>query len=73
MLKINQSTFIRDLLEEENLIKYNLVNIQMKANSIIDISKVKNYKEATLKAYQRLIKKFIYILYGTKPDITFDI
>lgn len=37
------------------------------------MSKAKNYKEKNFKIYQKLIEKLIYLLYSTKPNITFII
>lgn len=45
----------------------------MKADIIIDMSKVRAYKEAEFKVYQRLIGKLIYLLYSSKPNIIFVI
>lgn len=72
-LKFDQSAFIRDLLEEENLTDCNSVNISMKAGSIIEMNEVDDYDETDLKAYQRLIGKLMNLLCGTRPDISFAI
>lgn len=48
-LKIDQSAFIRDLLEEENLTDCNSVNIPMKAGSFIEMLEDDDYEEADLK------------------------
>lgn len=50
-LKINQSAFIRDILEEKNLTECNLVNIPIKTDRVIDISEARDFKEADLKVY----------------------
>lgn len=50
-MKINLSTFIRDLIEEESINNCNSVNIPMKANNFIDIPKADNYEKADLKTY----------------------
>ena len=45
----------------------------MKTDLFIKILDSKDYKEANLHIYQRLIGKLIYFLYGTRPDISFVI
>lgn len=50
-LKVDQSAFICDLLKEKNLMDCNLVNITMKAGSIIEMNKVDDYDETNFKAY----------------------
>ena len=70
-LRIDQSAFICDFLESENMTNYNSINIPMKARCFIDIQKPGDYEEAKIKPYQRLIGKLMYLLYGTKPDISF--
>lgn len=72
-LKIDQSAFIRDLLEEKDLAGWNSVNIPMKAESIIEMNNANNYKKTDIEAYQRLIGKLMYLSCGTRPDISFVI
>lgn len=45
----------------------------MKAGSFINMQKADDYKKTNLKTYPQLIKKLIYLSYGTKPDILFVI
>lgn len=68
-MKIVQSAYIRDLLEEEDLSDCKSVNIPMKAGS--DIAEPDDYEEADLKSYQRLIGKLMYLSCATRPDIAF--
>lgn len=70
-MKIDQSAFIRDLIEEESMSDCNSVNIPMKAGNFIDIPEADNYEEADLKTYQRLVGKLMYLLCETRPDIAF--
>lgn len=70
-MKIDQSTFIRDMVIKKRLIKYKPNVVPMKANFTIDKSKVKDYKETNLQVYQRFISKLMYLVYGTRSDITF--
>lgn len=72
-LKIDQSTFIRDLLEEENLTDCNAVNIPMKVGSFIEMLEEDDYEETDIKTYQRLIGKLMYLSCGTRPDIAFAV
>lgn len=51
MLKINQSAFIRDLINEESIKYYNLINISMKISNFINIKEADNYKKADLEIY----------------------
>lgn len=70
-LKIDQSAFIRDSIEEEGLSGCNSTNIPMKAGSFIDMQEEDDYEETDLKAYQRLVGKLMYLSCGTRPDIAF--
>lgn len=45
----------------------------MKVKSFIEMLKDDNYEETDIKIYQCSIKKLIYLLCGTKPDIVFVI
>ena len=51
-LKIDQSAFIRNLLESENMTDCNSVNIPMKVGCFIDMQELGDYKEAEIKPYQ---------------------
>lgn len=70
-MEIDQSTLIRDFIKEKVMSNCNSVNIPMKAGNFIYIPKADNYKKAELKTYQELIRKLMYLLYGTKPNIVF--
>lgn len=70
-LKIDQSAFIRDLVEEEGLSGCNPTSIPMKAGNFIDMQEEDDYEEADLKTYQRLVGKLMYLSCGTRPDIDF--
>lgn len=72
-MKIVESAYIRDLLEEEDLSDCKSVNIPMKAGSTIDMAEPDDYEEADLKSYQRLIGKLMYLSCATRPDIAFVI
>lgn len=73
MLKIDQSAFIRDLLESENMTECNAVAIPMKAGCFIEMQEADDYEEVEIKTYQRLIGKLMYLSYGTRPDIAFAV
>ena len=51
-LKINQSVFIYEFFESENMIDCNFVNISIKTKYIIDIQEPRNYKKVEIKPYQ---------------------
>lgn len=70
-MKIDQSAFIRDLIEEEGMSDCNSVNIPMKAGNFIDMPEADDHEEADLKTYQRLVGKLMYLSCGTRPDIAF--
>lgn len=69
--KINQSTFIRDLVIDKGLIKKNINVISMKSGLAIKIFKSKNYDKTDFNKYQYLIGKLIYLAYETRLDIVF--
>lgn len=60
-LKIDQSAYIRDLLEEENLDDCKAVSTPMRDGSIIDMGEHDYYEKAELRPYQRLIGKLMYL------------
>lgn len=70
-LKIDQSAFIRDLVEEEGMRDCNPVNTPMKTGNFIEMQGEDDYEEVDLKVYQRLIGKLMYLSCGTRPDISF--
>ena len=59
-LKINQSSFIQDLIESEIMTDCYSVSIPMKAGCFIEMSKPGDYKEVDIKPYQRLNGKLMY-------------
>lgn len=71
ILKIDQSMFIQNWFEEENLTDCNVVNIHIKACSFIEIHKKDDYKKTNIKIYQQLNKKIIQLLCNTRYDIAF--
>ena len=72
-LKIDQLLFIKNLLEEKNLTKYNVHNILIKAVLFIEIIESDDHNEVNLTTYQQFIGKLIYLVYGTRPDIAFAV
>ncbi len=68
-LKIDQSSFIRDLVIEENLTNCNSNVIPMKAGSAIEMIKHDDYKDTEIKLYRHFIDKLMYLACGTRPDI----
>ncbi len=68
-MKIDQSAFIRDLLESENMTDCNSVSIPIKAGCFIEMSEHNDYKEVEIKPYQRLIGELMYLSCETRPDI----
>ena len=73
ILRIYQSAYIRDLLEEENLNDCNVATILMKAGSTIKMNEPNDYDEVDFVTYQRLIGKLIYLACGTRPNIAFAV
>ncbi len=72
-LKINQSFFIRDLIESENMMDCNSVSVLIEADCFIEMSEPGDYKEVDIKHHQRLIGKLMYLFFGTRPDIAFAV
>lgn len=72
-LKIDQSAFIRDLFESENMSDCNFVSIPMKTGCFIKMSEHDDDEEAEIKPYQRLIGKLIYLSCETRLDIAFAV
>ena len=72
-LKINQSSFIRDFIESENVTDCNSVSIPMKAGCFIEMSEPGDYEEVDIKPYQRLIGKLMFLSCDTRPDIAFAV
>lgn len=71
MMKIDQSTFIRDLVEDEDMQNCNPVSTPMKVGTFIKMQGEDNYKEVDLKVYQWLIGKLMYLSCRTRPNISF--
>lgn len=70
ILKIDQSAFIYDLVEEEVMRDCNPIITPMKTCNFIEMQD-NNYKEVDIKVYQQLIGKLMYLSCGTQPDISF--
>lgn len=72
-MKINQSIFIKDLIIEKNLNNCNANVVPIKTGFSININDADIYKKKNLYIFQQSIKKLIYLIYDTKPDIAFAI
>lgn len=70
-MKVYQSAFVQNLVIEKGLTNYNVNVILIKADSSILITNPENYNETDFYIYQKLVKKLIYFLYSTRPDIAF--
>ena len=51
-LKINQSVFIHNLIDNGDMMNCNLVNILINTSYFIQMLEAKDYEEADIKAYQ---------------------
>lgn len=71
MLKIDQKRYIKDLFEAKEINSYYATILFIKVGSLISINKAGNDKPADLAVYQQLIKKLIYLIYRTWPNIFF--
>lgn len=60
-MKIDQTSFIRDLIIEEGLEECNINIIPMKAGFAIEMLNSENYDKTDIYEYQRLISKLIYL------------
>lgn len=72
-IKIDYLAFIKDLVIEEELKKYNINVIPMKAGFAIKTLDLKNYNKTDFHKYQRLIDKLIYLSCGIRSNIVFAI
>lgn len=72
-MKIHQLAFIWNLVIKEELTNYNANIISIKAGLSIKMTDSEDYEEVNLHIYQKLIQKFIYLLYSTRLDIAFVI
>lgn len=70
-MKIDQSTFVQDLIIKKRLTKYNANVISITACLSIDMSDPENSEEIDLQTYQCLIGKLIYLACGIRPNIAF--
>lgn len=73
ILRICQLVYIKDLLEEENLINCNAHTIPIKVGSAIEMNEPNNYNKTNLTIFQWLISNFIYLTCETRLDIVFII
>lgn len=71
ILKICQSAYIKNFLEEENFTNCNAPTIPIKAGLTIEMNKPDDYNKTNLAMYQQLIGKLIYLACRTRPDIAF--
>ncbi len=70
-LKIDQSSFICNLVIEESLRNCNSNIIPMKAGSAIEMIEHDDYEDTKIKPYQHLIGNIIYLACGKRLDIAF--
>ena len=73
-LDIDQSSYIKDLLDRFNMTDANTYNTPLPADT--DVHLIKNTGEASqsdIKLYQSLISSLLYIQIGTCPDISFAV
>lgn len=70
-LKIDQKTYIRDLLESEGMSSCHPNVVPMKAGSTILMDQVGDDARADIAPYQKLVGKLMYLACGTRPDIAF--
>lgn len=70
-MKIDQLAFVQDLVIKEGLTNCNANVIPIKAGLSIKMTDSEDYEEADLHTYQRLIRKLMYLIYGTRLDIAF--
>ena len=72
-IKIDLSALIKELVIEESLIVCNFPIIPIKAELLIEMLDLNDYEKTDLNEYKRLIGKFIYFAWGTRPDLAFAI
>ena len=70
-MKIDQKNYIQDLLESKKMSLCYLTVLSMKASLFFTLDQAGNHLLIDLIAYQRMIRKLIYLACGTRPDIVF--
>ena len=70
-LKIDQKGYIQDLLESEGMTFCHPTVLPVKAGSTLFLDQADDYQQAELIAYQRLIRKLMYLSCGTRSNIAF--
>lgn len=70
-MKIDLSVFIKDLMIDKGLIKYNGNIISIKTGLVIEMLDLKDKRKTDLYKYQQLIGKLIYLVCEIKPNILF--
>ena len=73
LLTLDQTSYIKDVLQDEGLLVCNPVTIPMKPGSYIALDDKGDDEQAPIIPYQRLIGKLLYIACGTRPDIAFAV
>lgn len=71
MTKIDQYTFIRDLVIRGRLKEFIANVILIKVGSIFELFDLENNNKADLYEYQCLIIKLMYLSYRSKPNIVY--
>lgn len=65
MFKIDQKKYIQDFLEAERMTSCHITIFFIKTRSFIFMNQIGDYDFANFAVYQWLIKKLIYLAYGT--------
>lgn len=70
-MKIDEKEYIQNLLASEVMISYYSTILPIKTSSPPTFNQVDDHTPIDMVAYQWLVRKLMYLAFGTKPDITF--
>ena len=70
-LIIDQKQYIQDLLYEKGILLCNAAILPLKTGSYIEGEETTDNDQADLKTYQHLVRKLMYLVFITRPDISF--
>lgn len=71
ILKIDQKGYIRHLLESKKMSFCHPTVFLMKTGSTLTLYQAEDLFPTDMIVYQLLIKKLMYLVFGTRPDIAF--
>lgn len=70
-LKIDQKSYICNLLEAKRQSSCHLILFPIKPGSMVSLNQAGDYDQLVFMIYQQLIRKMLYLTCGTRLDIAF--